>query len=218
MIVISQWLVAFYCSQIRSSTINLLIKYLFMKTLRLFSMLAFLFAFLLATVNFSFAQKAKAFDQKTSESIPVSGNCSMCKKTIETAAKKAGASVADWNVDSKILLVSFNSGSTNAAKIQQSIAAAGYDTRDVKANDKAYDNLHDCCKYDRAATTKAACCDNDKCSKGDNCCAGMDCCKDGKCGMEKKSEKGSAVHAHALNSATEGGMDCCKNGICTKQS
>jgi mercuric ion binding protein len=189
-----------------------------MKTLRIFSIMSFLLTFLLATANFSFAQKAKALDQKTTESIPVSGNCSMCKKTIETAAKKAGALQADWDVDKKILLVSFNSASTNAAKIQQGIAASGYDTRDVKAADNAYDKLHACCKYDRMATSKAACCDNDKCGKGENCCAGMDCCKDGKCGMEKKTEKSGVTHDHAANSPSVGSMDCCKNGICTKQS
>lgn len=189
-----------------------------MKTLRIYSIMAFLMAFIFASVNSSFAQKAKAFDQKNTETIPVSGNCSMCKKTIETAAKKAGATKADWDVDKKILLVSFNSASTNAAKIQQGVAAAGYDTRDVRGDDKAYDKLHACCKYDRVATAKTACCDNDKCGKGENCCAGMDCCKDGKCGMEKKTEKSGAAHDHTLNSSVNGGMDCCKNGTCTKQS
>lgn len=204
------WLSA-NCILLLSSSIRQTINNLFMKTLRIFSINAILMSFLLATVNFSFAQK-------TTESIPVSGNCSMCKKTIETAAKKAGATTANWDVDKKILLVSFNSASTNTAKIQQGIAAAGYDTRDVKADDNAYDKLHACCKYDRVAMAKAACCDNEKCGKGDNCCAGMDCCKEGKCEMHKKNEKLGAAHDHALNSATDDGMDCCKNGICTKQS
>lgn len=187
-----------------------------MKTLRIFSINAVLLAFLLATVNFSFAQKAKA--SETTESIPVSGNCEMCKKKIESAARKAGAGEANWDVDKKMLTVSFNSFSTNAAKIQQGIAAAGYDTRDVKADDKAYGKLPGCCKYDRVATAKASCCDSDKCGKADNCCAGMDCCKDGKCGMDKKMEKTGAAHDHVLNSEAAASMDCCKNGICTKQS
>lgn len=191
-----------------------------MKTLRIFSINAFLLTFLLtflsASVNSSFAQKAKA--SQTTESIPVSGNCEMCKKKIETAAKKAGAGQANWDADKKIITVSYNSFSTNAAKIQQGIAAAGYDTRDIKADDKAYGKLPGCCKYDRVATAQASCCDSDKCGKGDNCCSGMDCCKDGKCGMDKKTEKTGAAHDHALNAEAGTTMDCCKNGICTKQS
>ena len=167
-----------------------------MKTLRISSIMTFLLAFLLASVNFSFAQKAKAVE--TTEGIPVSGNCEMCKKKIETAARKAGAGEANWDVEKKILTISFNSSSTNAAKIQQGIAAAGYDTRDVKADDKAYGKLPGCCKYDRTAISKAACCDN------------------AKCGM--KAEKSAATHDHTFNSAAGSTMECCKNGICTKQS
>jgi mercuric ion binding protein len=185
-----------------------------MKTIRIFSILGFF----LATVNFSFAQKAKPVNHVTTENIAVSGNCGMCKKTIETAAKKAGAAKADWDVDKKILAVTFNHATTDAAKIQHGIAAAGYDTRDVKADDKAYDKLHGCCKYERAAVANASCCENDKCGKGDNCCAGMDCCKEGKCTMEKKSEKNGTSHDHSLNSGTGTDKDCCKNGTCTKQS
>src|ERR1700754_797806 len=108
-----------------------------MKTFKIFS----LFAISLAFVSTSFAQ------DKT-ETIPVSGNCGMCKNNIEKAAKKAGATSADWNTESKILTVKYNSTATNAAKIQQGIAAVGYDTRDFKTTDAAYEKLHACCKYD----------------------------------------------------------------------
>ena len=47
----------------------------------------FLFALLFSTSMF--AQK--------SEEIKVWGNCGMCKKVIETAALKAGASTASWS-------------------------------------------------------------------------------------------------------------------------
>jgi hypothetical protein len=33
--------------------------------------------------------------------------------------------------------------------IHKNIAAVGHDTQKVKATDEAYNNLHDCCKYDR---------------------------------------------------------------------
>ncbi len=109
-----------------------------MKTLNIFAALLFSFTALTAT-----AQK------NTTETIPVSGNCGMCKKKIETAAKDAGATAADWNADKKTLTVTYISTSTNAAKIQEAVAATGYDTRDVRATDETYNKLHGCCKYER---------------------------------------------------------------------
>ncbi len=127
----------------------------------------------------------------TTETIPVSGNCGMCKTKIEKAAKEAGASKADWNAETKTLTVKYKSTSTNAAKIQEGIAAVGYDTRDVKATDEAYDKLHGCCKYERkelkvqetkktdgVTKTEAACCkkegatvSNKKETKEKSCCS-----------------------------------------------
>lgn len=146
-----------------------IIKLISMKTFKIFPALV-----LCVTLSImSSAQEIKT------ETIPVSGNCEMCKGNIEKAAKKAGATEADWNVETKSLTLTYNSGATNAAKIQQGIAAVGYDTRDVKAADAAYDKLHDCCKYDRkemkkdakpgmdATKAKASCCDKDDCQDKD---------------------------------------------------
>ncbi|HMU09712.1 MAG TPA: heavy metal-binding domain-containing protein [Ferruginibacter sp.] len=110
-----------------------------MKTVSLFAAILFsIFSF--STSN---AQSAKT------ETIKVWGNCGMCKTTIEKAAKKAGASKATWNEDSKELKVTYPANKTSAAKIQEAIAQSGYDTQDFTADIKAYDNLHGCCKYDR---------------------------------------------------------------------
>ncbi|MET0394692.1 MAG: cation transporter, partial [Chitinophagaceae bacterium] len=137
------------------------------------------------------------------ETIPVSGNCGMCKSTIEKSAKKAGASEAAWDAATQVLTVTYNSSSSDAAKIQQSIAAAGYDTRDVKASDAAYNKLHDCCKYERAGAAKAACCDAGKCVKEDNCCTAGKCDKkEGKCAGTNGDKHG----------------DCCKGASCEKKS
>ncbi len=169
-----------------------------MKTLKIFSF-ATIF---MALTTISFAQKAKT------ETIPVSGNCGMCKGKIEKAAKSAGASTATWDVDAKTLTIKYNDGTTNAAKIQHAVAAAGYDTRDAKATAEAYDKLHDCCKYDRATAShdeaKMDCCKDGKCSKeghdGKDCCkkeAGqMDCCKDGKCSMPGHNGKDCCKASH----------------------
>ena len=87
----------------------------------------------------SFAQTSKK------ESFKVDGACGMCKKKIEKAAKDAGATYALWNTDSKMLVVKYNSSSSNTAKIQQKIAGVGYDTPKFKATDEAYNSLHECC-------------------------------------------------------------------------
>jgi periplasmic mercuric ion binding protein len=101
---------------------------------------------------------AVGFAQTKTETLKVSGECGSCKKKIESAAKKAGASYAVWDVDSKELTVKYNSTTTNNAKIQKSIAGVGYDTQDFKATDEAYNKLDGCCQYDRTAKaeTKSA--------------------------------------------------------------
>ena len=157
-----------------------------MKTLKIFSTLLVCCAF--ATTSFS--QKTKT------ETFQVSGNCGMCEAKIEKAAKAAGATYADWNKDTKVITVKYNSTSSNLAKIQKSIADAGYDNVGVKTTTEAYDKLRACCKYDRTESNQAkACCDSEKCTKED--CAGMDCCKDGKCTMQACKDAG-----------------CCKDGKC----
>lgn len=110
-----------------------------MKTISLFALTAIsLFSF-----SASFAQSVKT------ETIKVWGNCGMCKTTIEKAAKKAGASKASWNEDSKELKVTYAVNKTSSVKIQEAIAKSGYDTQDFIADNSAYDHLHACCKYDR---------------------------------------------------------------------
>lgn len=121
-----------------------------------------------------------------SDEIKVWGNCGMCKSTIEKAAKSGGASFALWNEETKVLKVKYASSKTDANKIQQKIADAGYDTKDLTAKDEAYNNLHECCKYDRKATEQSAvkhdkdCCSDTKCTKD-----AKDCCTD-KCAKDSK--------------------------------
>lgn len=157
-----------------------------MKTLKIFSTI--LICCSIATA--SFAQKTKT------ETFKVSGNCGMCETKIEKAAKSAGATYAEWNKDTKIITVKYNSTSSNLAKIQKGIADAGYDNVGAKATDESYHKLHACCQYEREESSQAkACCDTEKCTKEN--CDGMDCCKDGKCEMQACKDAG-----------------CCKDGKC----
>ena len=101
-----------------------------------------------SSITASAQQKA---DAQKKETFKVWGECGMCKKTIEKAAKDSGATTASWNTDSKQLTITYNTSKTSSQKIQQAIAAAGYDTRDLTADNTAYDKLDECCKYDRKA-------------------------------------------------------------------
>ena len=159
-----------------------------MKSLKIFS-----------TVLLCCAIAATSFSQKTkTETFQVSGNCGMCEAKIEKAAKAAGATYADWNKDTKIITVKYSSTSSNLAKIQKSIADAGYDNVGVKSTTEAYDNHHACCKYDRTAVATTG---NEK----------MDCCKDGKCTKEGHDGKDCCKKDGTVK------MDCCKDGKCTKE-
>ncbi len=149
-----------------------------MKTLNMYAALLFsIFA-----INFSFAQTAVK-----KETVKVWGNCGMCKKVIEKAARSAGATTASWNEDSKEMKISYAVNKTSGTKIQGAVAKAGYDTQDFTGNEAAYNKLPGCCHYDRKTNTVSLntlskkCCDNEKCGKEANACKSMTCCKEKTC-------------------------------------
>lgn len=83
------------------------------------------------------------------DTVKVWGNCDMCKKTIETSAKKVtGVQNATWNKETKMLAVTY-SGISKKAEVEKAVAGSGYDTQDMKATDEAYNKLPSCCKYTR---------------------------------------------------------------------
>ena len=83
------------------------------------------------------------------EKILISGNCEMCKETIELNAMIKGVKKADWNIKTHYLTVSYDSLKVTKLSIEKSIAKSGYDTPDVKARNEAYQKLPKCCQYKR---------------------------------------------------------------------
>jgi copper chaperone CopZ len=84
----------------------------------------------------------------TKTTFTVSGNCEMCKATIEKSAKSiAGVSNAIWDIETKKLSVTYDTTKTKVDDIHKAIAKSGYDTDKQKATDEAYNSLHTCCKY-----------------------------------------------------------------------
>ncbi|HWY37614.1 MAG TPA: heavy-metal-associated domain-containing protein [Bacteroidia bacterium] len=82
-------------------------------------------------------------------SFKVWGNCETCKETIEGSLKTEGISTADWNTETKIITVAYDSTKINLDDIEKKIAAVGYDNIKYKGNDAAYAKLPECCKYER---------------------------------------------------------------------
>ena len=82
------------------------------------------------------------------ESFKVWGNCGMCKKTIEKALTEKGIK-GDWDKKTKMIKVTYDSIKYTNQQVQDVICAAGYDTEGCKGDDNAYNNLHECCQYDR---------------------------------------------------------------------
>ncbi len=98
----------------------------------------------------TFYANAQNKNTVSSDTIKVWGNCGMCEKTIEKAANSVkGVVSADWNQETNLLILTFNATKTSSKDVQKAIAAAGYDTQDIKADDKAYNKLHACCQYER---------------------------------------------------------------------
>ena len=97
------------------------------------------------------AQTVKATQKSSSvvtETLKVSGVCGMCKRRIEKATYgEKGVQSAQWNAKNQLLTITFESSKTTKDAIAKRIMAAGHDVASVKAADKAYAKLPECCKY-----------------------------------------------------------------------
>ncbi|MDR2206832.1 MAG: TonB-dependent receptor [Flavobacteriaceae bacterium] len=96
-----------------------------------------------------FLGNTSLFSQTQTEKYFVNGNCGMCKTRIETTAKKSGTKTANWDSETKILEVEYNSAKTSKEEILKKIAEAGHDNELFRASDEVYENLPECCHYDR---------------------------------------------------------------------
>ncbi|WP_418360078.1 DUF3347 domain-containing protein [Sphingobacterium detergens] len=108
-------------------------------------------ACLLATSIYTYAQD----NTMTTQTVKISGNCGMCKKTIEKAGNSADAKV-DWNEDNQTANVSFNAEKTSLDAVLKKVALAGYDNEKYLAPATTYADLHGCCQYDRTLNAPPA--------------------------------------------------------------
>lgn len=106
---------------------------------------------MLAVLGVAFTSTAQEKKNKNAKvDVEVKGNCDMCKKRIEKAAFGVkGVKSAEWHSDDQTLHLIIDENKTTALKVQESVAKAGHDTKEVKATKENYDGLHGCCQYDR---------------------------------------------------------------------
>ena len=119
-------------------------------------LLNFIAATVVATFLFSNTALAQNIANAKTETVKIYGNCGMCEKTIEKAAAQKGAAKADWDTDTKMAKITFDSTKTTLDDVLKRIAAAGYDSDQFRAPDDVYNNLHGCCQYDRPTTNAPA--------------------------------------------------------------
>jgi len=93
------------------------------------------------------SQTVPPISADTTVTFKVYGACEMCKDRIEGALKIKGIKSADWNVDSKMLTVAYESSRMSLDKIHNRIIGVGHDTELKKANNAVYNKLPDCCLY-----------------------------------------------------------------------
>jgi copper chaperone CopZ len=102
----------------------------------------------LIVVVIIFGIQVHAQERNARATIEVDGVCLMCKERIEKAAiKTKGVKSAVWNVETHMLSLIYDERKTSLPLIHESVAAAGHDTKEIIAPEKAYENLHACCKY-----------------------------------------------------------------------
>ncbi len=170
------------------------------------------FLAIMMAVSFISVSHAQSTAKLSKETVEVWGNCEMCKARIEKAAKAAGATAADWNVETKMLEMTFPAEKTSSTTIEQKIAAVGHDTKNFTAPNSAYNKLAGCCKYDRKTSATdvsvATCCAN-SCNLGDCCKTGGEC---------KDSCHASGTAEACCKPAADGSMACTKNSTCCTSS
>jgi len=82
-------------------------------------------------------------------SVKISGNCSICETAIEKAGTVKGSATVNWDKDTKMAAITYDTKKTTKEAILKRIALAGYDNELYLAPDEAYAKLESCCRYNR---------------------------------------------------------------------
>ena len=100
---------------------------------------------IILALMFSFAKPS--FAQNDTIYIVTSALCDQCKSTIENYLSfEKGIKKSTLDIDSKILTVIYNTEKTSPDKIRVAVTKSGYDADEMKADEKTFRKLPDCCK------------------------------------------------------------------------
>ncbi len=83
------------------------------------------------------------------ENLKIYGNCDQCKIEIEKAGNVKNVSNVDFNKETEMAVLTYDSTKTDAEDILKGIALAGYDNEKYYAPDETYAKLGKCCQYKR---------------------------------------------------------------------
>lgn len=103
------------------------------------------------TVLLSFTVCNAKIKNSVTTTVKVYGNCETCKTTIEKTGSLKNTAKVDWDADTKIATLTYDSKKTNQDAILKQIALSGYDSKKFLAPDEIYSKLPACCQYDREA-------------------------------------------------------------------
>ena len=103
------------------------------------------------TVLLSFTVCNAQIKNSVTETVKVSGNCGMCKTTIEKTGNLKNTAKVDWDADTQMATLTYDSKKTTQDALLKRIALSGYDSEKFLAPDDVYNNLHGCCQYERVA-------------------------------------------------------------------
>jgi copper chaperone CopZ len=104
------------------------------------------------TVLLSFTSCEAQIKNAKTETVKIYGNCGMCEKTIEKAGSINNIAKVDWNVDTKMATITYDSKKTNQDAILKSIALSQVTIATHFLHQTiAYSKLPGCCQYDRVA-------------------------------------------------------------------
>lgn len=106
--------------------------------------------FVLLSFTACYAQK----ENLKTESVKIFGNCEMCKSTIEKAGNVKKVANINWDKNTKMATLTYDSLKTSQDEILKRIALAGYDSEHFLAPDDAYAKLDECCRYARVLKTE----------------------------------------------------------------
>ncbi len=97
------------------------------------------------------APKLTAKQAAAKQTVKVYGQCDMCRKRIEKAAKRLdGINYAVWDENTQDLVLTYDPAKKDAAdNAMKKIASAGHDTEKYYTSAKAYQGLPGCCRYNR---------------------------------------------------------------------